>query len=51
MVEKALRRRLALDAEDQLLRNMVLGREERNGISVSGQLRLSSFSATSLRSS
>jgi hypothetical protein len=33
-LKKALRRRLALDAEDQLLRNMVLGREERNGIQI-----------------
>jgi hypothetical protein len=50
-LKKALPRRLAsIDAEDQLLMNMVLGREERNGISVSGQLRVSS-SATSLRSS
>jgi hypothetical protein len=43
-LKKALRRRLAwIGAEDQLLMNMVLGREELNGISVSGLLQLSSL--------
>jgi hypothetical protein len=33
----------AAGAEDQILMNMVLGREELNGISVSGLLQLSSL--------